>query len=250
MKIINLFGYTISTPFKHGWRKFFITFFILTECLEASAQTPQAHYPEIEFKYDWRSYVMDIIGGLYFGTPVTEDMNKQFDNQLPKFVNTWTKDAPIFFGEVFSVFKQGIQAKNRTAIINLSHKNSYGSHRFLVFGLQKFFDSEPWVLSASREDAFSSLVFHELLHVWIDENLNKELSHILTKYCNEDSSVLDHLHLMAIQKMVYTNTNRSDMLELMNELYQGPIYGRSWEIVNNIEGYEAVLQDIVLRKVL
>lgn len=237
---------------KKIWTRLLVSVLCLgTNCFGEFTEA-ESLYPEIEFEYDWKSYIMDLVGGFYFGTPVTDDLKKQLDEQLPEFIAAWERDAPIIFGEVFSFFKQGIEAKNRTAIINLSHGNSYGSHRFLIFGLRWFLDPEPWNFSISREEAFSVLVFHELLHVWVDENINKDFSHILAKYCNEDFDVLDHLHLMAIQKMVYLNIDRPDLLKYIGESYesyQGSIYHRAWDIVNNIEGYETLLQDIVIKKV-
>jgi hypothetical protein len=229
--------------------KFFIGFLGAGICCFGELIQSQTEYPEITFKYDWRSYVMDLVGSFYFSCPVTEDSNKQLNMQLPGLIAAWERDAPILFEGVFSTFKRGIKDKSRTAIINLSHGSSYGSHRFLIFGLRWWVDFEPWQCSVSREAAFSALVFHELLHIWVDENVDKNCSRILVKYCNEDFDVLDHLHLMAIQKMVYININRLDLLEYISDSYesrQGPIYRRAWEIVNNIEGYEALLQDILL----
>lgn len=211
---------------------------------------PHAKYPEIEFKYDWRSYIIDFFGRWCFKASITEDTKKQLASQLPKLIAAWETDAPLLFGEVISTFHRGIEAETRIGIINLSHGSSYGSHRFLIFGLRWFLDPEPWLHSVSREDAFSALVFHELLHVWVDENINKDLSPMLAKYRSEDFDVLDHLHLMAIQKMVYLKIGRLDLLEYIGKSYasyQGPLYRRAWEIVNDIEGYEALVQDIVIK---
>ncbi len=222
---------------------------LLCLCTNGLSTEPHAKYPEIEFKYDWRGYIMDFFGRWYFDAPITEHLKNQLTNQLPELITAWEINAPILFGEVFATFNRGIEAETRIGVINLSHGSSYGSHRFLIFGLRWLLDSE-WPYSVSREDAFSALVFHELLHVWVDENVNKDLSSMLAKYSNEEFDVLDHLHLMAIQKMVYTKINRPDVLEYIGESYasyQGPLYRRAWEIVNDIEGHEALLQDIVIK---
>ena len=165
-------------------------------------------YPKIELNYGWYSGVMDFFGSWFFDAPVTEDLKQQLTNQLPQLTSAWEKDAPSLFMELFSTFQKGIKVENRNALINLSHGSSYGSHWFLIFGLRWFLDPEPWNCSVSKEDAFSALVFHELLHVWVDENVHKDRSILLQKYRDEDSLVLDHLHLMAIQKMIYLNIKR------------------------------------------
>lgn len=163
----------------------FISFVMLsTQNLIASPTTPM-HCPEIEFKYDWRGRCIDFIGSLYYGNPVTNELVEQLEQQLPDFIATWERDAPILFGEVFSSFKRGFKAHQRTAIIYLSHSYSYGSDWFLIFGLRHYLDAQPWSLLTNREDTFSSVVFHELLHIWVDENINKKfhpsLQNIVTR---------------------------------------------------------------------
>ncbi len=110
-----------------------------------------------------------------------------------------------------------------------------------------YLDPNAWICSVNREDGFTVLVFHELLHCWVDDNINGT-SPLLTKYHNEHCEVRSHIHLMAIQKMVYTNINRPDIVEMLDQSYRHlclPTYRRAWEIVNDIEGCEAVINDIL-----
>lgn len=81
--------------------------------------------------------------------------------------------------------------------------------------------------------------------MWVDENIS-EKSPLLKKYSTEPYEVRDHLHLMALQKMVYLKLNRQDILDMLDESYrtkQSKDYRRAWEIVNDIEGYEMVIHD-------
>jgi len=105
-----------------------------------------------------------------------------------------------------------------------------------------------WTLPISQEDQFVVTVFHELLHIWLNDNLNENKSIILAKYCNEDDSVRAHIHVMAIEKMAYTKISRPDILASLNSEYcnfSTQVYRRAWKIVNEIESYEAILQDIL-----
>jgi hypothetical protein len=114
-------------------------------------------------------------------------------------------------------------------------------------GGRGYLEPESWTHLVSRQDAFVCDVFHELLHVWVDENINKSTSAMLAKYQSEDSDTCEHLHLMAIQKMVYFKIGRQDMVEMIDQAYRNfapASYRRAWEIVSDIEGNEAVLQDI------
>ena len=211
----------------------------------ATAQS-QISYPKLTFKYDWRSYLIDAVGRLYFKTTVNAGYRNQLTKQLPLFTKVWQQNAPLLFNEIFSVFKRGFKQNKRTAIVYLSHNASYGSKRFLVLGLRYYLDSESWNLAATRQDVFVDLVFHELLHVWVDENIGDK-SQLLAKYRNEHQDVREHLHLMALQKMVYLKINRPDMLAMIDHSYRtlaSPEYRRAWEILNDIEGYEIVINDI------
>lgn len=128
------------------------------------AQT-EVRYPELTFKYDWRSRIIDAVGGLVFRNNVNPEQRNQLAKQLPDFIVAWERDAPILFGEVFNFFKCGFKNTKRTAIIYLSNNSSYGSNRFLILGLRYYLDRESWLLPVSREDGFTALVFHELLHI-------------------------------------------------------------------------------------
>ena len=47
--------------------------------------------PEVTFKYDWRSYIMDMVGSFYYKAPVTDEIRNQLDIQLPHFIAAWKK---------------------------------------------------------------------------------------------------------------------------------------------------------------
>ena len=147
----------------------------------------EVQYPELMFKYDWRSRIMDTIGGLVFRNNVNAECRKQLKEQLPSLIATWEQNAPILFGEVFNFFKRGFKTPKRTALVYLSHNASYGSNRFLVLGLQYYLDpEEQWLfdIPVNTYDCFVNLVFHELLHIWVDDNIGSR-SKLLTKYQHE-----------------------------------------------------------------
>lgn len=226
--------------------RFMFRLFIFS-CISVLMINAEIQYPEISFKYDWKSTVIDAVGRFAFGNSVTAERKAQLKKELPHFVRAWQQAAPKLFGEVFSAFKRGFKSSKRTASVYLCHNSSYGSDWFLILGLRYYLDPEPWLRPTSKEDTFVDLVFHELLHVWIDENISGK-SALLKKYRHEHEYVRDHIHLMAIQKMVYLKLNRLDMVDHIDEGYRKlslPEYRRAWEIVNDIEGYEAVIQDIL-----
>lgn len=224
----------------------FLGFLLAISTSILSAQTDQSQFPKLLFKYDWRGKCLDAIGRWYLEGVTLAQLKEQYDLLSPELIATCEHDLPLFLEEVWSVFQRGIKTKERTVLIALSSRWSYGSHRFLALGLRYILDPSPWCRKGSRSDEFTTTLFHELLHVWIDENVNQESS-LVKKYSTEDVVVYAHIHLMALQKMVYLNLNRPDLLEMIDDGYRNyaPLsYQRAWEIVNDIEGYEVVLEDI------
>ncbi len=221
--------------------------FLLAICTTMiSAQTYESQFPKLLFKYDWRGKCLDAVGRWTLDGVTLPQLKEQYDLLSPEILATCEYDLPLLVEELFSVFNRGIKAKERTVLISLTSRWSYGSHRFLVLGLRYILDPNPWCRKGSRCDEFTTTLFHELLHVWVDENISQE-STLVKKYRKEDIEVKAHIHLMALQKMVYLNLNRPDLLEMIDDGYRNfapPSYRRAWQIVNDIEGYEIVLQDI------
>ena len=94
---------------------------------------------------------------------------------------------------------------------------------------------------------FSAVVFHELLHTYVLGALPQGTSALLEKYKSEEPVVKNHLHLMAVMKLVYLKLNREEQLQQIIEKDRAlgtPAYGRAWQIVNDLEGYEAFVQEL------
>src|SRR4030095_810786 len=95
---------------------------------------------------------------------------------------------------------------------------------------------------------FSAVVFHELLHTYVLGALPQGKSVLLEKYQSEDTVVKNHLHLMAIMKMVYLKLDREEQLKQIIEKdreIDNPAYGRAWQIVNDIEGHQTFVQELM-----
>ncbi|MBI1859348.1 MAG: hypothetical protein HYR96_00315 [Deltaproteobacteria bacterium] len=102
---------------------------------------------------------------------------------------------------------------------------------------------EKWTLGR-----FVVLTHHELIHHLLDNTENLEFrafSALSQKYKAENPNVLAHTHLMAVQKAVYVDLERTDLLNDTNAVYAhiGGDYARSWEIVNS-EGTDPFLFEL------
>ncbi len=94
---------------------------------------------------------------------------------------------------------------------------------------------------------FSAVVFHELLHTYVMGALPQGQSTLLARYKSEELTVQHHLHLMAVMKMVYLKLDREAQLQQIIEkgsASDNPGYRRAWQIVNDIEGHQAFVQEL------
>jgi hypothetical protein len=88
-------------------------------------------------------------------------------------------------------------------------------------------------------------VFHELLHTYVIGALGQ--SALLGKYKDEEPIVKAHVHLMAVMKTVYLKLNREEQLQQIIErdsANDNPGYKRAWQIVNDLEGHQAFVQEL------
>ena len=89
---------------------------------------------------------------------------------------------------------------------------------------------------------------HELLHTYVIGALPQGKSVLLEKYQSEEPVVKNHLHLMAVMKLVYLKLDRDAQLQQIMEkdrALSSPAYGRAWQIVNDLEGHEAFVQELM-----
>ena len=213
-----------------------ITFLILAFATTAFASQPS--YPKLFFHY---SHLYDEICAT--NNPVTPSWAEEAQSRENEFAALWEKEAPTLMGQLFKDFGKGFSRKELTATLSVCHGGGSFSAPLVLdvtWYLKTYMGAKPL-----RPDyAFVDLVFHELLHTWVDENL-KYPSPLLIKYRDESPSVRAHLHLMAVQKLIYIELGRTDMLNWINWLYPRMVgaYPRAWQIVNK-EGYEAFVAEL------
>jgi hypothetical protein len=112
----------------------------------------------------------------------------------------------------------------------------------------------PFLSSATNGHPFDQRFFigetiHELLHRYIDGILGgmNPSTPLLNKYAGENLLVRRHLHVDAVQKAVYLRLGRTNEINAIianDAKYFGPDYARAWEIVNQIEGFDAFIEEL------
>ena len=93
---------------------------------------------------------------------------------------------------------------------------------------------------------FSEKVFHELMHHYVAPV--HATSSLRKKYEKESPVVVNHLHVMALEKLALTKLDKTEELRYLERLYRTDPppahYRRAWEIVADVEGPEPFLSEL------
>ena len=170
-------------------------------------------------------------------TVISNDERKELFSKFNEFQNEWDTIGPKLVAAVSKILKKDFKQKEMIAAIFLCKKTPSMSMPLLINGnwFAKGKDSIP-------SHMITALTFHELLHTFLDDNYSLLLStSLIARYQRQGESnrVLGHLHLMAIQKMVYLSLGMKDRLNEVIDLessFSNGGYKRAWEIINK-DGY-------------
>ena len=204
----------------------------------AADQTNATGYPSVTMAYSW---LLDNTVAEKTNFIVKPEWVDELEKRTPEFQQSWNDQAGILLGKTIELtggrtFKE---TEMHAAFVlcnmaSLSFPLVLNVRRYLTVVLGP--RVEPMYL-------FNAQVFHELLHTFVVENL-PDTTPLQEKYKNEDQVTKNHLHLMAIQKAVYTSLGRLDELKALidSDSQIGGSYKRSWDIVNS-EDYQAFVDE-------
>jgi hypothetical protein len=92
---------------------------------------------------------------------------------------------------------------------------------------------------------FPGLVFHELMHHYVMPVTPESV--LRRKYEREPVVTLNHLHVMALERVVFSKLGLAEQLTFLDRDYRtasAPEYRRAWEIVNDIEGAQSFISEL------
>ncbi|HXH74712.1 MAG TPA: hypothetical protein VNJ08_07085 [Bacteriovoracaceae bacterium] len=204
-------------------------------CLISTAHASTPELPRLFFSYSWLYDSENCVNA------PEEIWMAEIEERTESFSELWHVRGQELFKVLFDHTGLGFSRKEMTATFSVCPKKASFSNP-LVLSMTPYLNSYMRPKPAYGDDAFVDLVFHELLHTWVVEHLEK--SELRAKYKEETPSVRNHMHLMAIQQFVYLKLGREDLVSMLNRLYAkiGSSYARSWEIVQ-IEGFEAFMNE-------
>jgi len=163
--------------------------------------------------------------------------------KIGSYQDFWDKEAPALLGTTVSEIGRPFRRKEVEAVLTLCTISSMSIP--LLINVRRFMDG-PTQGKPHPMYMFSALVFHELLHAYIGYYASLK-SGLVEKYRNEQPVVLTHLHLMAVMKHVYLKLGRQEQLKEIiawDSAAENPVYKRAWQIVNDIEGHQAFVDEL------
>lgn len=214
-----------------------------TGCVTASAQrsTFSNSIPVVFISY---SPLFDQVCERTFGQKIPPVAKVEGPRRQYELIAQWQKDSPYFFNVLINRIGRGYPRKEET--VSLTSCNILSVSDPVMIPLKR------WLVSLGGREplyGFSDVVFHELLHRYLSANFDINKSALIRKYQKENQQVLAHIHLMALQKMIYIDLRRNDLIKWLNHDYNeliGGDYKRAWEIVNTIESYQALVNELPL----
>lgn len=217
------------------------------ELVEQVSEAPKLEGPDIKLRY---GYMLD---RMCFGEDVPQGFatwSAEFYTELPKLQALWDERGEALLDATVETFGKPYDREQMDATILLCHKwVPIGAP--VIIPIWAFLDSATQELGATKlaREMFVSVLYHELLHVYLDDNFVAELQgSVLARELmasGESITTVTHVHIASIMTKVYTSTGQAELLERVIALEKtfSPDYARAWEIVQE-RGPEVFLAEL------
>ncbi|MBC7830083.1 MAG: hypothetical protein H7122_20225 [Chitinophagaceae bacterium] len=196
--------------------------------------------PKIHLVYLNNGTPFDQACGQAMNKPIRqEDINEIFQ-RLGEFQALWDKEGPTYLKTAINEVGVDFPYKEMQATLTVCDFSSMSSP--LIIYVKRFLSSAEKPLPLW---AFPELLFHEIMHTYTRSVY--DISPLRKKYATEVPVILNHLHSMALEKLVLVKLNKTEILQWLDNRYRnqfGHEYKRAWEIVSDIEGYEAFIKEL------
>lgn len=151
----------------------------------------------------------------------------------------WKQRGPRYLRIVFNEVRAPFPYKEMQAVLSVCGVGTMSMP--LMVDVRQYL---PGAEHPAPAGDFSEKLFHELMHHYVS-HLAPD-SALRKKYAAESPVVMSHLHVMALEKFVLLKLGDIAELKFLDDEYRTEhgAYTRAWEIVNDIEGYEAFIKEL------
>lgn len=177
---------------------------------------------------------------------------KEAEQRLPEFQRAWADNGPRWLNATAELVGQPFKFNEAVATLMVCQDHPWGTSYPLTTNLD-------WFLSAYDgkyrhhplwQDLFAERVYHEVLHRYIRDVLGPGTGEpfrstpLMRKYASEPLMTRTHIHVVAIERLLFQRLGKADLLPLLRSDHQhAPAYARAYEIVDEV-GAEAVIEDL------
>lgn len=173
-----------------------------------------------------------------------ESWSIELKSRVSEFQKRWDEDSAELFKVLISEFKKDFSRIEYTASLSACAP-APSMPDPLVLNVSRYLKS----FSTQKEEPkdmklFVDVPFHELLHLWLFEHLAKGTP-LQVKYKNEKPGVVSHIHLFAMESLIYEKTHRGELWKEVQafHLRMGGIHKRAMEILEK-ESRDVILKEL------
>jgi hypothetical protein len=185
--------------------------------------------------------VFDVNCGELVKTTVNPEAIKEAVRRAPEFQAMWDREGPAYLSATFDEIGLPFPYTEMQAAITVC-PGVRSMSTPLMLNVTRYLSSAK---TRDPDWLFVETVYHELMHTYVRRvNANSVLR---KKYAAEAPVVLNHLHVMALEKFALLKLGKTDELTRVGVDYETllpPPYKRAWEIVNDIEGHQAFVNEL------
>src|SRR5215510_15559324 len=138
----------------------------------------------------------------------------ELKTKIKAFQAYWDQEAPLLLATTIAETHKPFRYTEMIATLTLCPIPSMS--RPLLINVRPFLDG-PTQQQPRPLFLLSAVVFHELLHTYVLGALPPGTSALLEKYKGEEPLVKNHLHLLAVIKLVYLKLDRAEHLQQIME---------------------------------
>ena len=169
-------------------------------------------YPHVQLVFGYVPF--DQSCERWHNTKIEPQWYEELKTKIKAFQDGWDHEAPLLLGTTIAAINKPFPYKEMLATLTLCPIQSMS--RPLLINVRPFLDG-PAQQKLRPMFLFAALVFHELLHTYVIAARSQSTSALLERYKSEEPVVKNHLHLMAVMKMVYLKLGREEQLKQIIE---------------------------------
>jgi hypothetical protein len=157
---------------------------------------------------------------------------------LPSLREQWEKEGSQFLSIAFKELQRPFPYKEMQVYLTVCDVNT--------MSMPLMVNVRPYMAMAKDRlplSFFPLELFHELMHTYISPAM--ATSALRKKYANEPPVIVNHLHVMALERFALLRLGREEQLRYLGAQYErDPDYKRAWNIVVHVEGHEVFINEL------